>query len=105
MQGAMGRHSTGLDIAWQIAASEASDSEHEFIEPEHLFTGICKLVQAGDPKRIEKGSKSKDDESVVAEAKAISAIFAHFRLDRLFTYREVRRQKGNGRFMHSKQAT
>jgi hypothetical protein len=30
-------HSVGLNLACQIAASEALDSRHEFIEPEHLF--------------------------------------------------------------------
>ena len=35
--------SIGLDIAWQIAAIEASGARWEFIEPEHLFIGLCSL--------------------------------------------------------------
>ena len=35
--------SIGLDYAWQTAANEAVRTRHEFIEPEHLFVGVCKL--------------------------------------------------------------
>ena len=35
--------SIGLDYAWRTAANEAARTRHEFIEPEHLFIGVCKL--------------------------------------------------------------
>ncbi len=37
--------SPGLDVAWQIAVSEAIQTKREFVEPEHLFIGTCKLGQ------------------------------------------------------------
>jgi hypothetical protein len=35
--------SLGLDFAWQAAAGEVTLGRHQFIEPEHLFIGVCKL--------------------------------------------------------------
>ena len=36
--------SIGLALAWHIlAADEAGTARHEFIEPEHLFIGLCGL--------------------------------------------------------------
>ncbi|UCC81078.1 MAG: ATP-dependent Clp protease ATP-binding subunit [Candidatus Zixiibacteriota bacterium] len=41
----MSQLSKGTAIIWQLAAGEAADAGHEFIEREHIFIGICK---AGD---------------------------------------------------------
>ena len=38
----MSELSKGTAIIWQIAANEAVNAKHEFIEPEHIFIGICK---------------------------------------------------------------
>jgi hypothetical protein len=47
--------SLGLDFAWQIAAGEAAHRQYEFIKPEHLFIGVCKLgnfAKVGDWHRV-----------------------------------------------------
>ena len=33
--------SVGVDVAWQDAAAEAAGAQYEFIEPFHLFIGLC----------------------------------------------------------------
>lgn len=38
--------SPAVSLAWQIAANEALRSGHAFIEPEHLFLGVCSLDKA-----------------------------------------------------------
>ena len=35
--------SIGANIAWQIAAAEASAARFQFIEAEHIFIGICSI--------------------------------------------------------------
>jgi ATP-dependent Clp protease ATP-binding subunit ClpC len=35
--------SPGVNFAWQAAATEAARSRHEFIEPLHLFIGLCSV--------------------------------------------------------------
>jgi ATP-dependent Clp protease ATP-binding subunit ClpC len=39
----MSRLSGPASLAWQIAAQEAAEAQHQFIEPEHLFVGILSL--------------------------------------------------------------
>jgi len=35
--------SIAAKVAWKIAAIEAGDAKHQFIEAEHIFIGICSL--------------------------------------------------------------
>jgi len=91
--------SIGLDFAWQIAAGEAAHGRHEFIEPEHLFIGVCKL---GKLAQVEDWSKFElppgAAASLKAEGDAITALCDQFRLDHVALYREARRRKGAGSF-------
>jgi ATP-dependent Clp protease ATP-binding subunit ClpC len=93
--------SIGLDFAWQIAATEARNRQYEFIEPEHLFIGVCKvgsLAEDNDSHKLELPGKVA--ESLRAEASAIAALFDKFHLDLVELYREVRQRKGQGNFVH-----
>ncbi len=96
--------SVGLEFAWQVAAGEAAYGRHEFIEPEHLFIGVCKF-----------GDLAKDDwnrvklpenlvEFLEAEAEFVAALYDQFHLDRVALYREARRRKGEGAFARSERA-
>ena len=70
---------------------------HEFIEPEHLFIGVCKLgnlpslgnwSDAGIPRAAAAALK--------AEAEAVAATFQKTGHDRVTLYRDVRKRLGEG---------
>jgi len=42
--------SPGVQIVWQLAASEAAQAGHALIEPAHLFVGLCSLGKVLQPK-------------------------------------------------------
>lgn len=46
--------SIGADLAWQIAAYEATAGRHEFIELEHLLIGICSLDKAARSMAVDR---------------------------------------------------
>ena len=90
--------SIGLDYAWQIAANEAAHTQHEFIEPEHLFVGVCKLGNLPDLKDWDDIGIRRD--AVVAlktEAEAVADVFQQAGYDRTALYREVRERLGDGK--------
>lgn len=94
--------SVGLDFAWQVADTEAAHGRHEFIEPEHLFIGVCKVGNLAEVDAWGKLELPKDAaESFKAEADAIAALYDQFQLDHTALYREVRRRKGHGNFQHT----
>ena len=93
----MSNFSAGLDFAWQTAASEAALSRYEFIEPEHLFVGICKLgnlttVNDWDDLKIPVGAAAL----LKREAELVVTLFSAARLDRIPIYREIRKLIGVG---------
>jgi hypothetical protein len=93
--------SIGLEFAWQIAAVEAAYGRYEFIEPEHLFIGLCKIASIsqladwGNPELPENLANA-----FKAESEALAALFAVFQLDHVTLYRNVRRRKGQSDFEH-----
>ena len=93
----MSNFSSGLDFAWQTAASEAALSRHEFIEPEHLFVGICKL---GNLASVNDWVALKIPVGAAAllkrEAELVVTLFSAARLDRISLYREIRKLIGVG---------
>jgi ATP-dependent Clp protease ATP-binding subunit ClpC len=98
--------SIGLDFAWQIATLEAVHSSHRFIEPEHLFIGICKL---GNLRQIDAWGEfqlpNNLTEALKAEAEAVTALFEKFKIDHVQFYRDVRQRKGPGNFERSERAS
>ena len=48
----MNDYTPGLTLAWQIAANETAHAQHEFIEPEYLFIGLCKLKDVLAPELL-----------------------------------------------------
>ena len=91
--------SIGLDYAWRTAAGEAARTRHEFIEPEHLFVGICKLgnlLSLNDWSDIEIPRDAAA--ALKPEAEAVAAVFQKAGHDRTALYRDVRKRFGDGRF-------
>ena len=91
--------SIGLDYAWQTAASEAARTRHEFIEPEHLFVGVCKLGNLPSLDNWNDAGISRDAAAALKiEAEAVAAIFQKTGHDRMALYRDVRKRFGEGKF-------
>ena len=91
--------SIGIDYGWQAAANEAVRTQHEFIEPEHLFVGICKLghlASLNDWSEI--GIPADARTALKAEAKAVAAVFQQTTHDRTALYRDVRKRLGAGTY-------
>jgi ATP-dependent Clp protease ATP-binding subunit ClpC len=59
--------SVGIDVAWQVAAAEAAGARYEFIEPFHLFIGLCSVEKF---LTTEARQKLQISESVVGELRA-----------------------------------
>jgi ATP-dependent Clp protease ATP-binding subunit ClpC len=98
--------SIGLDLAWQIAAGEALQAQYQFIEPEHLFVGTCKVGQFTQEEDLRAlGLQNGGADSLKFEAKAIAALFERFNLDCISLYREIRSRKGKGDFPQKKGAS
>lgn len=85
--------STGLDYAWRTAANEAARTRHEFIEPEHLFVGVCKL---GNLPSSENWNDAPA--GLKAEAELVAAVLQKAGYDRIALYRDLRKRLGDGGF-------
>jgi ATP-dependent Clp protease ATP-binding subunit ClpC len=87
--------SIGLNIAWQIAAVEASGALHEYLKKEHMLIGICSLEKASLP-----GSKQNFTYDVLrameTEGDAIKNVLSSFELSSQELRREIRKRVGEG---------
>lgn len=93
--------SLAVELAWQIASGEAAHSQQQFIEPAHLFIGICKVGNLAEPGRAQVQVPAPSQAQFLkGEAKAIAELFTRFTLDRVALYREMRKRKGFGNFQH-----
>jgi ATP-dependent Clp protease ATP-binding subunit ClpC len=91
--------SIGLDYVWRTAVNEAARTQHEFIEPEHLFVGVCKLgnlLSLNDWADV--GISADAAAALKAEAEAIATVFQQTSHDRIALYREVRKRLGIGSY-------
>lgn len=84
-------------LTWQIAAEEAAGAKQEFIEPEHLLIGLCKLVGFTQPEEIRRlGLPESEAAPVKAEIDILMGLFARFTMDPVALRRELRRRKVTG---------
>ena len=98
----MSELSIGLDYAWQTAASEAARTRHEFIEPEHLFIGVCKLGNLLSLNDWNEIKIPRDAAAALkAEAEVVAAVFQKAGHNRTVLYRNVRKRFGEGRLSDS----
>jgi ATP-dependent Clp protease ATP-binding subunit ClpC len=82
--------SNGFKLAWQVAASEAVQSQHQFIETGHLYIGVCSL------EKFVGQLADSIQEDVTAEAAAIASTLQELRLSPQVMRREIRRRLGKG---------
>jgi ATP-dependent Clp protease ATP-binding subunit ClpC len=95
----MPEFSFGVDYAWQAAASEANYTQYEFIEPEHLFVGICKIGSLLHLKDWDDRKISHNAAAILKiEAESVVAVFQKTSHDRTALYREVRKRLGTGNY-------
>jgi ATP-dependent Clp protease ATP-binding subunit ClpC len=89
--------SVGIEFAWQAAASEAARSRHEFLEPLHLFIGLCSVdkVFAGDVQQQVKIPQETMAE-LRAEWEAIAQVFKEVRAEATVLRRAARVALGKG---------
>jgi ATP-dependent Clp protease ATP-binding subunit ClpC len=91
--------SISLEFAWQIAASEAIRSRHEFIEPEHLFIGLCGLEKVLSSEMYRQLQLSGDAEAELrTEWEALAALFVQFNINPSELRQELRQRRSNGSF-------
>ena len=93
--------SPSIDIAWQIAAWEASTAAFQFIEKEHLVIGILSLekVLAGKPEKA--GLDRQQWDRMMGEYAALKEVLRSMELDPAQFRRELRGRLGNGSFQHT----
>jgi ATP-dependent Clp protease ATP-binding subunit ClpC len=82
--------SNAFKLAWQTAAEEALQSQHQFIETGHLYIGICGL------EKFSGRLAEPLDEDVAAEAAAVASALGELRLSPHLFRREIRRRVGKG---------
>lgn len=89
-----------LDLVWHIAASEADYANYEYIEPTHLFIGLCKLEAFLASEELEKLGTSKEMAHLITlEVETLQAIFADLNFDPIDMRRNLRMYIGNGSFI------
>src|SRR5947208_2950968 len=93
--------SPGIQLAWRVAAAEATQSRHQFVDPEHFFIGICKFVRLAQAGEFRQREISPDVAATLqAEANAVESILKRFGIGSSAIYRELRQWKGHGEFEH-----
>lgn len=88
-----------LSLVWQIAAIEAADARHEFIEPEHFFIALCKLEGFANVTRLRAlGVPESQVPAVEAEIDLLMGLFNRFNISTTTIRHDLRRHKGTGSF-------
>jgi ATP-dependent Clp protease ATP-binding subunit ClpC len=94
--------SPALQLALGAAANEAVHSKHEFILPEHLFSGITKLQDlAFSPHVLRQfGVPTELDGWIQGESKALEEVFGQYNLDSRQARHAMRELVGSGGHDH-----
>src|SRR3712207_6398449 len=96
----MAEASVGILLTHGLARLAAVQSRHEFILPEHLFIGLCKLPEVVAPETARKlGVPPHLIVSLGHEAKQLSQTTERFRLDMKLARRELRGLVSDGGHM------
>jgi ATP-dependent Clp protease ATP-binding subunit ClpC len=95
----MVRLSEGVNLAWQIAASEASHAKHQYIEKEQMLIGICSLDKAVSPESLKQLDPSIIP-SLKAENTEINDLLREFKLEQASLRGRLRDNIGQGNYAH-----
>src|ERR1700730_7874247 len=84
-------------VTWQIGSMEASAAGRQFIEPEDIFIGICKLDEILTGENVHKLVEEFGDLTHLRQESArLAHYFARFNLDRVSVRQFLRRYLGRG---------
>ena len=94
-------YSKALILVWQIAASEAFEARHQFIEKEHLFIGFCKMPDLPLGRIFQQIGESRDLEPHIKKEMApLGKAFVSLKIDPAFLRRRLRSLIGKGGYPH-----
>jgi ATP-dependent Clp protease ATP-binding subunit ClpA len=91
--------SPGVQAAWQMAAAEAVELQHDLLEPLHLFIGICsieKLLSAEAQEKLPMAPRAVV--ALWAEWNALSPLFNKIGSSPATLRRDARRALGRGNY-------
>jgi ATP-dependent Clp protease ATP-binding subunit ClpC len=98
--------SQGVQLACRIAAGEAIQSRHQFVDPEHFFIGICKFARLAQANEFGQREIPPDVAAALrSEALVTGSILKRFGIGSSAVYRELRQRKGQGDFEHPARAS
>jgi len=71
------RHSTSLLLVWRVAELEARNLKAPFLDPSHLFLGLCKIVDLDLPALVSKETPDRDAvlEELLRETRRLREVF------------------------------
>lgn len=93
--------SIGANIAWQIAAGEASDARFQFIEAEHIFIGICSIEKLLMLSTEDSGLNPRAIKSLQAEHDVLKDLIGRQGLNMTILRRTARKEAGAGSYKHT----
>src|SRR3989337_4332503 len=93
--------SIAANIAWQIAAAEASAARFQFIEAEHILIGICSLEKALMLSPEDLGLNPNTIKSLQAEYDVLKDLLGQQGLDMTQLRRTARKEAGAGSYKHT----
>ncbi len=86
----MAEISNGFRLAWQVAAAETVQSQHQFIETGHVYIGVCSLE-----KHVGHLGEAIEAE-VIAESTAVASAFKEMKVSPVAFRRAIRERLGTG---------
>lgn len=93
----MAEFSVSAQVSHSLAASETFSSDHEFITPDHLFSGITKLQDAVHPDILPwLGLPSHLTPAFLAETEQLLNLFKDFEINPRDARHEMRERLGKG---------
>ncbi len=93
--------SVGADLAWRIAAMEAGAARFQFIEAEHIFTGICSLEKVLKLSPEESGLNSQARKALQNEYAILQDLMENSGLNMTQLRRKMRQRLGTGKYEHT----
>jgi len=91
--------SVGVGLAWHLAAMEAGETNHQYVEKEHLFIGILSLKKMFMLYRNKQNS-SEVFQALESEYNALKEIFREFNIEQTEIRRHIRKMLPKGDFKH-----
>lgn len=92
-------YSIGLHLAWnREAARAAGKDDHEFIQKDYIFIGICSLLEENPTGWKKYALEPQEEESLRAELRVIKGLLGEFNLNSNELADRVRRMLGKGSY-------